>query len=87
MPNQTRSKKRRYIQTQKAKITSLKTTQKSTFFGGRNQTPPDEIGLNQVLKKTKFKKIMIRYLLINIDFQKKSLKQLAVTTPRAVFTD
>ena len=24
----------------KAKMTSLKTTQKSKFFGGRNQTPP-----------------------------------------------
>ena len=28
------------FQTQKAKMTSLKATQKSKFFGGRNQTPP-----------------------------------------------
>ena len=40
MPNQTRSKKRRYIQTQKNENDNLKTTQKSKFFGGRNQTPP-----------------------------------------------
>ena len=87
MPNQTRSKKRRYIQTQKDKMASLKTKQKSKNFLLKKSNTPNGIGLNQDFKKTKFKKIMLTYLLINIDFQKKSLKQLAVTTPRAVFTD
>ena len=38
------------FQTQKAKMTSLKATQKSKLFGGKKSTTPDEIGLNQVLK-------------------------------------
>ena len=43
---------------------------KIKIFLWKKSNTPDGIGLNQVLKKTKFKKIMITYLLINIDFQK-----------------
>ena len=75
MPNQTRSKKRRYIQTQKAKMTSLKATQKSKLFGGKKSNTPDEIGLNQVLKD-KIQIFMIEYLLINFDFQRKNLSNI-----------
>ena len=63
------------FQTQKAKMTSLKATQKSKLFGGKKSNTPDEIGLNQVLKH-KFKKIMIEYLLINFDFQRKNLSNI-----------
>ena len=70
MPNQTTQEEKIYSNS-KSENEKPQNNTKIKIFRWKKSNTPDEIGLNQVLKKTKFKKIMITYLLINIDFQKK----------------